>query len=205
MSNSKRPADCHPERPHRCKGMCANCYDKHRYDTNPKRKAWYKNEENRLKRNARVLQRSKLSKERARRAAYIKTYQKTEKRQSYIKQYNKTYSINRRKKDPIYKLGLALRSRLNNAIRNNQKKGSAVRDLGCSIAELKQHLESLFQPGMTWENWTFKGWHIDHIIPLSAFDLTDREQLLKACHYTNLQPLWAKDNLSKGGVKNVKR
>lgn len=63
--------------------------------------------------------------------------------------------------------------------------------------ELKQHLEKLFQPGMTWENWSRDGWHIDHIVPLSSFDLTDREQFLKACHFSNLQPLWAKENLSK--------
>jgi desulfoferrodoxin (superoxide reductase-like protein) len=50
---------------------------------------------------------------------------------------------------------------------------------------------------MTWDNWTTDGWHIDHIKPLASFDLTDRKQLLEACHYTNLQPLWAKDNLIK--------
>jgi len=50
---------------------------------------------------------------------------------------------------------------------------------------------------MTWDNWTLDGWHIDHIKPLASFDLTDRKQLLEACHYTNLQPLWAKDNLTK--------
>ena len=108
------------------------------------------------------------------------------------------YSKNRRKTDIQYKLSLNLRVRLNSAINNNYKAGSAVKDLGCSIEELKQYLESKFLPGMTWDNWTIDGWHIDHIKPLTSFDLIDREQLLEACHYTNLQPLWAKDNLSKG-------
>jgi len=91
-----------------------------------------------------------------------------------------------------------LRARLAQAIKNFNKAGSAIRDLGCSIEFLKTYLESKFQPGMTWENHTKYGWHIDHIVPLITFDLTDREQFLKACHYTNLQPLWAKDNLKKG-------
>lgn len=99
--------------------------------------------------------------------------------------------------DPSYRLSCNLRSRLKGAIKGNYKSGSAVRDLGCSIEELKLHLESQFKPGMSWSNYGFCGWHIDHIKPLASFDLTDRQQLLEACNYTNLQPLWAKDNFAK--------
>jgi hypothetical protein len=62
------------------------------------------------------------------------------------------------------------------------------------------YLESLFSSGMSWENWGSgpDKWHIDHKRPLASFDLTDRDQVLIACHYTNLQPLWSFDNLSKG-------
>ena len=90
-----------------------------------------------------------------------------------------------------------MRSGLHRGIKRNQKAGSAVSDLGCSIPEFKIYIESLFQKGMTWDNWSTHGWHLDHIIPLSSFDLTDREQFLIACNYKNLQPLWAKDNLKK--------
>lgn len=111
--------------------------------------------------------------------------------------------------DTIFKLKAGLRRRLRHALKNNSKSGSAVKDLGCTIPEFKLYLESLFQPGMTWDNWSTSGWHLDHIIPLSRFDLTDREQLLKACHYTNMQPLWAIDNLKKAdklpGELNTKR
>jgi len=114
------------------------------------------------------------------------------------RQENPHYQSERSAVDPIFKLSVNIRKRLGVALRNNQKSGSAIRDLGCSIEELKLHLENKFQPGMAWENWALDGWHIDHIIPVKNFDLTDREQFLKACHFTNLQPLWAKDNLSKG-------
>lgn len=114
-----------------------------------------------------------------------------------IKSNASVYEAQRLKTDPVFKLSKTLRHRLRMAIKNGQKTGSAVKDLGCSIVELKARLESQFQPGMTWSNHGNKGWHIDHIVPLDKFDLSDRNQLLKACHYTNLQPLWAKDNLSK--------
>jgi len=108
-------------------------------------------------------------------------------------------SYNKRKvEDPQYKLSKSLRNRMTVAIKNSFKSGSAISDLGCTIDELKQHLESKFLPGMDWSNWTKEGWHIDHIRPLASFDLTDREQFLQACHYSNLQPLWATDNLKKG-------
>lgn len=99
----------------------------------------------------------------------------------------------------VYRLKSILRSRLNNVIKNNYKSGSFVADLGCSVEFLKQYLESKFKPGMTWKNHSIKGWHIDHIKPLCSFDLANREEFKKACNYKNLQPLWAKDNLKKGG------
>jgi arginine decarboxylase-like protein len=102
-----------------------------------------------------------------------------------------------RRANPAAKIAANLRSRLNKAVRGLVKQGSAVRDLGCSVPELKKHLEDRFLPGMSWENYGPKGWHIDHILPLSSFDLQERDQFLAACHYTNLQPLWATDNLVK--------
>ncbi len=100
--------------------------------------------------------------------------------------------------NPNAQIAMLLRARMNAAVDSNAKIGSAVRDLGCTIAELKLHLAAKFTDGMTWGNRGRHGWHIDHIIPLSAFDLSNREQFLRAAHYTNLQPLWAFDNLSKG-------
>jgi len=103
----------------------------------------------------------------------------------------------RYKNDIQYRLRITLRGRLKAAVKNNQKAGSAVKDLGCSIEYLKQYLEDKFTEGMSWSKFG-KFIHIDHITPLASFDLTERDQFLKACHYKNLQPLWAKDNLSKG-------
>jgi len=111
-----------------------------------------------------------------------------------------SYEVERRKSNLQAKLAWILRSRLCMAVKNNWKVGSAVKDLGCSIDFLKQYIESKFLLGMTWDNHG-RGigmWHIDHIIPLDAFDLSDRNQLVRAVHYTNLQPLWQNDNLSKG-------
>lgn len=75
---------------------------------------------------------------------------------------------------------------------------SVTRSLGCTPEQLKLHLEQQFQPGMTWENHGVHGWHVDHKKPLASFDLTDPAQFDQACHYTNLQPLWATDNIRKG-------
>jgi hypothetical protein len=99
---------------------------------------------------------------------------------------------------PEKRLASQLRNRMRIALKRCSKIGSAVKELGCSIPELKTHLESRFQPGMTWDNHTIDGWHIDNIIPLSSFDLSDPNQFKRACHYTNLQPLWWRDNLAKG-------
>ena len=89
-----------------------------------------------------------------------------------------------------------LRNRVKAALKHNYKSGSAVKDLGCSIADLKIFVENKFKDGMNWDNYGI--WHLDHIKPLSAYDLSDRKQFLEVCHYTNLQPMWGKDNQSKG-------
>jgi len=97
-----------------------------------------------------------------------------------------------------------MRGRVRSAIKNGQKVGSAVDDLGCTVDEFKIYMTAKFYPHpvtgeeMTWDNWGLHGWHIDHIQPIASFDLTDRAQFLVAYHYTNQQPLWAIDNLKKG-------
>ena len=70
--------------------------------------------------------------------------------------------------------------------------------LGCTVDFAKQWIEAKFQPGMTWNNWSRTGWHVDHLRPIDSFDLTDLAQQKQCFHYTNLHPLWAGDNLSKG-------
>ena len=108
------------------------------------------------------------------------------------------------KTDPTYKIAKNLRNRLRAAIKDNIKTGSAVKDAGCTLDYLKFWLESQFYDHpitgkqMSWANYGKFGWHIDHKLTLSLFNLEDREQLLTACDYYNLRPLWCHENLSKG-------
>jgi len=83
------------------------------------------------------------------------------------------------------------------AIKGMAIRGGGVRALGCTVDECRAHIEARFLPGMTWQNWGLHGWHIDHVVPISRFNLTDPAQMAAACHYTNLQPLWAADNRKK--------
>ena len=109
-----------------------------------------------------------------------------------------SYISRRYATDTQYRLKCILRARLYSIMRYKPRNGSAVRDLGCTIENFKEYLESMFLEGMTWKNWSYKGWHIDHIRPLSLFNLQDRKQFLAACHYTNMQPMWSIDNHIKG-------
>lgn len=100
--------------------------------------------------------------------------------------------------EPSFKMSMLLRNRLNLAVNRNDKAGSAVRDLGCTIEQLWAHLESRFQPGMTRENWG-DAWEIDHVFPLSKADLTgSRVEFLAANNWRNLQPLTPEQNRIKG-------
>jgi len=124
------------------------------------------------------------------RAAYDKQY-RADNRKRLKRRRQERYAS-----DPKYRLRVNLRNRLNASIKSGCKAGSAVRDLGCSIEEFMDYIAGMFQDGMVWDNWG--EWHLDHIKPMASFDLTDRENFLVCCHYTNFRPLWAEENLRKG-------
>ena len=111
---------------------------------------------------------------------------------AYISDYLRT----RYNADPAYRASQNLRNRVRLAIKNEQKTGKTLELLGCSMDSLMRHLAAQFKPGMSWEN--YGEWHIDHIRPCASFDLADALQQRECFHYTNLQPLWAEENISKG-------
>lgn len=117
-----------------------------------------------------------------------------ERRRATLREYEKTL----RETSPEFKLRQNLRCRHRNALKKfvATKSGPTQSLLGCDMAHLKSHLESLFQPGMTWQNHG-PVWHIDHIKPCSKFDLSDPEQQKICFNWMNLQPLFAADNLKK--------
>jgi len=114
----------------------------------------------------------------------------------YLKLWHRNYKQNQYKNNPNYRLTQCIRTRIRSVLKNIIKIDSTVELVGCTIEELWTHLENQFTEGMTREN--HGEWHIDHRIPCAAFDLNDEEQQKICFHYTNLQPLWARDNLSKG-------
>jgi hypothetical protein len=119
-------------------------------------------------------------------------------RNARSRSYRNEWKKQKRKTDPLF----ALKSRCSDRLRiflkltGRKKRGGVDAMLGCGYDKLCRHLESQFQPGMTWGNAGYHGWHIDHKIPLaSAKTMRD---VFRLFHYTNLQPLWQKDNFSKG-------
>lgn len=121
-----------------------------------------------------------------------------------VRETRNSYTKRRREQDINFRLAGNLRNRLRNAIHRDSKMGSAVSDLGCSIQEFKEYIEKQFVPGMSWDNWQLiGGWHLDHIISLATVDLTNREEFLKACHYTNQRPMWGDQNIKDGARKKI--
>jgi len=110
-------------------------------------------------------------------------------------EYERNRELQRRCEDPLYKLAQNYRGRVVGAFKHGgfSKNTKTAKMLGCTFEELTEHLENQFSDGMTWEN--YGKWHVEHIVPLSSADT--EEELIELCHYTNLQPLWAEDNLKK--------
>lgn len=155
---------------------------------------------NREKINARNRARRAADPEKAKaasRACYLRRREKDKAYRAGKRSELAAYMRHKRNTDPQFAMADRLRRRINQAIsRSNTKKcGGLAETAGCDLAALVLHIESQFLPGMSWDN--RRSWHIDHIVPLSAFDLTDPEQQKVAFHFTNLRPIWAGDNLRK--------
>ena len=113
-------------------------------------------------------------------------------RQASYKIWNRDYQRQRLRSDPAFRACRNVRNRLNSFLKG---KGRVSKHLGCTLKEFKAHIEAQFQLGMSWDN--YPEWHIDHKHPLSVAYEEGSEAFAKASHYTNLQPLWATDNLKK--------
>lgn len=117
-----------------------------------------------------------------------------------LNEWAKGYMIEKRKNNKAFKIQTILQSRLTGFIISRGNSKDCEKLFGCDLETLKKYIESKFKEGMNWDNrGKTKGtWQIDHIRPYSKFDLTKEEEILKCCHYTNLQPLWQLENIRKG-------
>ena len=160
-----------------------------------------------LKNKERIKERMKeyYLKNKERRKEYSKEYhlKNKERAREYRlknKEKRRIHENKRMKTDLNYKFRKALGTRISQALKGLNKSKRTMELLGCTIEELWTNIESQFKKGMTREN--HGQWHIDHIKPCASFDLTDPKQQEQCFHYSNLQPLWALENLSKGATIN---
>ncbi|KKN24453.1 hypothetical protein LCGC14_0894780 [marine sediment metagenome] len=161
----------------------AKWYNEHKEKINKRRREHRENNRNELREYGRKYYANNKDK-------YRKSIEKNKKR---INQYMR----NRRITDINFKIKDNLKRRTNMVLNGNSKSESTLELLGCKIDVLKKHIERKFTKKMNWNNYGRRGWHIDHIIPCAHFDLSKESEQRKCFHFTNLQPLWAKDNVAK--------
>lgn len=129
---------------------------------------------------------------RARRVAWVSA------NKEHIRRYYRRYIAAYRESNVGFRAAGNHRARARLALKGIGSIRGLTKLLGCSPSDLRKHIEALFKPGMSWDNYGYRGWHIDHIKPCASFDLTDPNQREQCFHFSNLQPMWAEDNLSKG-------
>jgi hypothetical protein len=161
-----------------------------------KKRSWQKNYYDKDPENVKGLARKAAKRQREKYPEKVKAWgkkwrdtHKEEVRKKFREWQKKAFESNNQ-----YKIRFFLRTQLCRLAKSESAKKSYL--IGCAPLELRAHLESLFLPGMTWNN--YGEWHIDHIKPCALFDLTDLEQRKQCFCFTNLQPLWAIDNIKKG-------
>lgn len=173
--------------PRRTNGKLRNeCFD---CTKNLAKQYYLQNQAERLKMASTYRENNRLKLAKASREYYSKN-------KKFVLIKNRERKRKRLASDPIYRMVENLRNRLRKAIYGHQKADTTMNLVGCSRDHLINHIESKFQDDMSWEN--YGKWHLDHIIACSKFNLSEQEEQKKCFHYTNIQPLWAKDNLKKG-------
>lgn len=119
---------------------------------------------------------------------------------------NKNNRENKKKRireNPVLAIRYHMSSRLSHILAGRAKPAPTMSLVGCSLEDLQAHIQRLFQPGMTWDNYGVHGWHVDHKRPCSSFDFKDPDQVRQCFHFSNLQPLWALDNWIKNDTWNA--
>lgn len=207
------------------KPQCKQCLKKYYLDNKQKRKEYLEKNKEKIKEQRKEYYKQYYKQNKDKLIQYHKkyTYENNEHLKKYAKQYReknkeknkeykkiylqknkniinkklKEYAINRRKTDYLFKFKQNIRSNINHCFKRgtNQFKKDAKTEtiLGCKIEDFLIYIENLFTKDMTIKN--YGEWHLDHIIPIST--AKNKEDVIKLCHYTNYQPLWAKDNFSK--------
>lgn len=173
-------------------------YEENGHKVRARVKAWKKANPAQVKKNRRKYNIKNAAKLAAKR---LTPHRKALKRASWERIGRETYKKYLKKyllKYPEKRAAMNLRVRIASLVRSEFKHFHSSHIIGCSSEQLKIHLQAQFKPGMAWNNYGIKGWHVDHIRPCASFDLTDPEQQKQCFHYTNLQPLWALENLQKG-------
>lgn len=179
----------------KCEALRTKEYQKNNKEKCQKRsKIWEeKNKEKRKSQNKkwRTLNRDNL-------LSYMKEY--SEKNRPILQIKRKTYQRKKYNSDENYKLRMLIGGRIRRIFNHQRvnKGNKSIELLGCDLNFLKSYIENKFKDGMSWDKFKLGEIHIDHIKPCASFDLTDPEQQKECFHYSNLQPLWAVDNLKKG-------
>lgn len=179
------------------KSKCKECIDR-------SKKAYEQNHRSEIKIREAAYRERKQDEVQITKRKYYQKHQ--DKYVSYAREYRKTNKelIKQRYADNSQsRISRNLRKRIFVAVRKESKNTSSMQLTGCSRQHLIEHLQSMFRPGMSWQNYGKNGWHVDHRLPCKMFDLTKECEQRLCFNWSNLQPLWSHENLEKGGKFDV--
>ena len=160
-----------------------------------KHKKWYKDNKEHMQKYNKEYREKNLEKIREQDRKYNEKRRKDPKYRKWYNEYRKEYDKQKRKTNINFKLKKNISRRIREMLKQN-KSDITIQYCGCSLKQLKVHLEARFTDGMTWNNYG-NLWHIDHIIPCNAWDLVNKFEIVCCFNFRNLQPMWGGENISK--------